>query len=64
MSLRKTERIKARKRLLYDLALKRLNGFYEETGPIYSIGGQFTLNLNNFQDMLKQAEPATRWDKD
>lgn len=62
MSLKKSKRLEAKRKLLNDLRIKQLNGIYGETGPIYSIGGQFTLNLTNQQDVLKQAEPPTRID--
>ena len=59
MSLKKSERLEAKRRLLMDLKLKQLAGIYQETGPIYSIGGQFTLNLTNQRDVLKQEEKPT-----
>lgn len=62
MSLKKSKRLEAKRKLLNDLRIKQLNGIYGETGPIYSIGGQFTLNLTNQQDVLKQAEPPTKID--
>jgi len=62
MSLQKSKRLEAKRKLLDDLRIKQLNGIYEETGPIYSIGGQFTLNLTNQQDVLKQAEKPTTID--
>ena len=62
MSLKKSERLEAKRKLLNDLRIKRLNGIYGETGPIYSIGGQFTLNLTNQQDVLKQEEKPTAAD--
>ena len=62
MSLKKSERLEAKRKLLNDLRIKQLNGIYGETGPIYSIGGQFTLNLTNQQDVLKQEEKPTAAD--
>ena len=62
MSLKKSERLAAKRRLLEDLKRKQLGRIYEETGPIYSIGGQFTLNLTNQRDVLKQEEKPTKVD--
>ena len=62
MSLKKSERLEAKRRLLEDLKRKQLGRIYEETGPIYSIGGQFTLNLTNQRDVLKQEEKPTEVD--
>ena len=62
MSLKKSERLAAKRRLLEDLKRKQLGNIYEETGPIYSIGGQFTLNLTNQRDVLKQEEKPTKVD--
>ena len=62
MSLKKSERLAAKRRLLEDLKRKQLGRIYEETGPIYSIGGQFTLNLTNHRDVLKQEEKPTKVD--
>ena len=62
MSLNKSKRLEAKRKLLNDLRIKQLNGIYGETGPIYTIGGQFTLNLSNQQEVLKQAEPPTQAD--
>lgn len=62
MSLKKSERLAVKRRLLEDLKRKQLGRIYEETGPIYSIGGQFTLNLTNQRDVLKQEEKPTKVD--
>ena len=63
MSLRKSKRLEAKRKLLDDLKIKQLNGIYGETGPIYSIGGQFTLNLTNQRDVLKQEEDPSEADR-
>ena len=63
MSLKKSARQAAKQKLLADLRTKELNGIYEELGPIYSIGGQFTFNLTRHPDVIKQEEPPTLADK-
>jgi len=62
MSLKKSARQAAKQKLLADLRAKELNGIYEELGPIYSIGGQFTLNISTHPEVIKQEEPPTEAD--
>ena len=63
MSLKKSARLAAKRKLINDLAARKLSGIYEEEGPIYSLGGQFMLNLTNFQDVLRVAEEPTKADE-
>jgi hypothetical protein len=52
MSLKKNERLKVKRKLLADLAAKKLNSTYEEPGPIWSIAGGCTMDPNYFNGML------------
>jgi hypothetical protein len=58
MSLIKSERRKAKEKLLRDLALKKLRGAYGERGPIWSLGGQFMFNPTQWPDLLNVPLPS------
>ena len=62
MSLKKSARQAAKQKLLADLRTKELNGIYEELGPIYSIGGQFTFNITRHPEVIEQEELPTEAD--
>lgn len=62
MSLSKSERLKAKRKLLADLAAKKLNTNYDEPGPIWSIAGGSTMDPNYFSGLLSVTFPASPYD--
>ena len=57
MSLMKSERKRAKDKLLADLAAKQLNKTYEEPGPIYSLGAQVQFEPLKWPDLLDEYLP-------
>jgi len=62
MSLSKSKRLKAKRKLLADLAAKKLNKNYDEPGPIWSIAGGSTMDPNYFSGLLSVTFPASPYD--
>jgi len=52
MSLKKNERLRVKRKLLADLAVRKLNSKYEEAGPIWTLAGGSTFDPNYFTGVL------------